>query len=437
MGRLRIDIAIATFHPLVGGAEKQALLQARSLREREYEATIITFRHSKEWPAREVIEGVHVLRVAGSLLGNRKRLPRVAQRFCYVLAMLVMGWTFWRRRGNYDVLHVYQLNLLSLPAALVCWLSNKPLIVAVRSAFIGKVGNGKELALLAGPLDANEPWLKVASSMYTMHGLGDLERFGKPVMWLARFLMRKSQAIVVVLSAQMKDYLLSYDFHPPVVELIPNGVDTNRFQPCSRNDGHSERKQTVVCVSRMTYEKGNDVLLQAWGLVQKQCPQARLLLAGDGPLRERLERMARALHIDSSVEFLGQQDDIPAQLGRGAIAVLPSRYEGMPNAVLEAMACGIPCVSTRVSGSEDMIEHGVNGLLVAIEDYEDMAQALLLLLQRPELAQEMGSAARRTIEKKYALDTVIERYVRLYQRAADQETAAFEIKMKDIGQCVE
>src|SRR6266852_3415189 len=134
----RIYIAISTFYPVVGGAEKQALMQGRSLRERGYESTIITFSHDMRWLPGEVIEGGPVKRIAGLLLGRREKLPRALQKLFYLLAMLVMGWTVWRERQHFDILHVYQLNLLALPTALVCCLINKPMIIAVRSAGPGR-----------------------------------------------------------------------------------------------------------------------------------------------------------------------------------------------------------------------------------------------------------------------------------------------------------
>ena len=160
-------------------------------------------------------------------------------------------------------------------------------------------------------------------------------------------------------------------------------------------------------------------MLQAWRLVQQQMPEAQLLIVGSGPLQQTLTRMAQALGVTASVEFAGLQSDVPAQLHRGAIAVLPSRWEGMPSAVLEAMACGLPCVATRVSGSEDIIEPGVNGLLVEPEDYEDMARALLTLLRDPARARQYGQAARATIENQYSLDHIIDGYINLYQKMVD------------------
>jgi glycosyltransferase involved in cell wall biosynthesis len=179
----------------------------------------------------------------------------------------------------------------------------------------------------------------------------------------------------------------------------------------------------------LRYEKGIDVLLQAWYLVQKQLPQpsqARLIIVGDGPLQTQLECMAQALGIAGSVEFAGLQSDILAQLHRGTLAVLPSRFEGMPNALLEAMACGSACVATRVSGSEDIIQHGVNGLLVESEDYQGMAQALFTLLRNPALAQKYGHVARTTIEKHFSLEHITDMYVELYQRIADHRSQNIE-----------
>jgi glycosyltransferase involved in cell wall biosynthesis len=409
MSDLRIYIAISTFHPLVGGAEKQALLQARSLRVRGHLATIITFHHEKHWRVREVIEGVPVIRVAGGLLGDREKFPRVLQKLFYLLAILVMGWTLWQRRHRYDILHVYQLNLLVLPAALVCRLTSKPLVVAVRSALL--------------PDDSFLKNETTSGSTRIIHDLADLERFGRPVVRFTRYLLKQNHVAIVVLSSRMREYLTAYDFNLPHIQLIPNGVDTRRFQAdCevgvgkaldNRPGGHL---QTVVCVSRLSYEKGVDVLLQSWRLVHKELPQARLLIVGDGSLKRQLLRMVEALEIAECVEFTGERDDIPAQLRRSSIAVSPSRHEGMPNAVLEAMACGLPCVATRVSGSEDIIEQGVNGLLVEIEDYQGMARALLTLLRDPALTRKLGYAARSTIEQRYALEHSMELYIELYYK---------------------
>jgi glycosyltransferase involved in cell wall biosynthesis len=415
----RIYVAIATFYPIVGGAEKQALMQSRVLRERGYEATIITFRHEKNWLPREVMDGVPVIRVAGALLAGRARLPRSLQKLFYLVALVVMGWTLWRHRQRYDVLHVQQLNLLSLPAALACRLAHKPMVVVVQCTGPDTMVESSHTSLVAGPLDATALWLQVPGASRTGTDLEDLARTGKHGMRFTRSLLLRVHAVIVILSSRMKDYLTRYDFYLPGTQLIPNGVDSAHFRPAAADDSLAQGSQVVLCLARLTYQKGIDVLLQSWRLVYRKMPQVRLIIAGTGPLQGQLERMARELGIESGVEFAGLRSDVVTQLQHASIAVFPSRFEGMSHALLEAMAASLPCVATRVSGSEDLIQHGVNGLLVEPEDYLALAQALLDLLDDPALSRKYGYAARATVEKHYTLEHIMDTYIDLYHRVAE------------------
>jgi glycosyltransferase involved in cell wall biosynthesis len=425
---MRVFIVIATFHPLVGGAEKQAFQQCWNLRQRGLEATIVTFRHDKSWAAYDIIDGVPVIRIAGLLLGRREGLPRILQKVLYFIALIAMGWILWHYRQRYDVLHVYQLNLLALPTAFACCLGAKPMVVAVRCADSGrKEPSQHQVSLMAGPLDTHDPMLDVYGETRAVGDLEDLGRLGKPVMRFTRSLLQRIHAVVIILSTRMQEYLVSHDFtfpntgrevgaaaYPcPQPLLIPNGVDTSRFHPPTEDASHS---QTVVCTARLCYQKGHDVLLQAWHLVHKELPDARLIIAGIGPLQAQLAYMAETLDLGQSVDFVGLQSDVVAVLHRGSIATLPSRWEGMPNAILEAMACGLPCVATRVSGTEDIITHEVNGLLVEPEDSQALAQALLALLRDPPRSSAYGKAARERIEQNYAVEHITDIYVELYER---------------------
>src|SRR5436305_9637860 len=254
----------------------QALAQGRSLSKRGYETTIITFRHDRSWLSREVIEGVPVMRVAGALLGGREKLPRLLQRLMYLAALLVMGWKLWRHRRHYDILHVYQLSSLALLSALVSRLTGKAIIIAVRCAGAGRSTTTKshnEASLIAGPLDNTAPWLKVDGQTWIDGDLEGLQRMGKPFVRFTRSLLHRAHAVMIVLSSRMESYLATYDFHLPDVQLIPNGVDITRFHPLDSDTATDERAQVVVCVSKLRYEKGIDVLLQACRLVQEHLPQ--------------------------------------------------------------------------------------------------------------------------------------------------------------------
>lgn len=138
MSKPRVYVVITTFLPSVGGAEMQTLAQCQQLRQRGHDMHVVTFHHYIDTLPHEVINGVPVTRVAGLLLGRRKKLPRLLQKILYFLAMFVMSWTLWRQRNKYDVLQVCQFNFLILPLALVCLLARKPMSIIVISAGAGK-----------------------------------------------------------------------------------------------------------------------------------------------------------------------------------------------------------------------------------------------------------------------------------------------------------
>ncbi len=421
--KLRIYIAITTFHPLIGGAESQTLAQCQRLQEQGHHVQIVTFRHDHRWLASEMIESVPVMRIAGLLLGRRAQMPRLLQRLMYMFAMLVMSWTLWRESKKYDILHVCQLSMLCLPLAMVCRLTRKPMAIVLISAGSGDAHKKTQgpATLLAGPLDPHTPWLKVEGPSWIDGDIYSVVANGKLFMGMLRHLLLSINAVLIVLSSRMLNDLKKTNLCLPGTHIIPNGVDGERFHlhPCVIAD--EERTQTVVCVAKLRYEKGIDVLLQAWRVVQEQMPESRLVIVGDGPIEQQHKMLAEALTIAQSIDFTGLQSNIPAQLHRGLIAVLPSRWEGMPNALLEAMACGCACVATRVSGSEDLIEHGVNGLLVDVEHYKSMAQELLVLLRDPELAHQYGRAARVKIEKYYMIEKISDTYLELYHRMVQEK----------------
>lgn len=415
--KLRIYTIITTFFPDVGGAETQTLAQCQRLQKLGHETQVVTFCHSKDWPKHENIQGIPTLRVGRLLLGRRRHWQPILRRFLYFFAIILLCWTIWHHRKNFDILQVCQCSVLVLPLSLLCLLLKKPMTIVVISSGAEKPTKTNEAAtLLAGPLDPNAPWLRIDGRTWIDGDLYGLQRAGKLVVQGTRLLLKHAGAVMIVLSTRMSRYLQTNGFDLPGTELIPNGVDIQRFQPENLNTIDTASEHTVTCVSKLRYEKGIDVLLQAWRIVQAQEPTARLVIVGDGPIHKQLERLAQELQIAQSVEFTGLKSDVPQQLQRGLINILPSRWEGMPNALLEAMASGRACIATHVSGSEDLIEPGINGLLVESEQYEHMAQAILTLLHNPTLARRYGQAARHKVEQEYTLEYVTNRYIEVYRR---------------------
>ena len=147
-------------------------------------------------------------------------------------------------------------------------------------------------------------------------------------------------------------------------------------------------------------------------LTEDYLPETKLYLAGDGPLRGALEKQVQALGLKGRVIFLGKlpNEQLPALLNKCEVFVLPSLYEGNPKALLEAMACGLPCLTSDIEGINEIIKHNENGLL-AKPLKDEIKKALSLLLRDKFFAEQLGLQARETIEKGFALEQALEKEV--------------------------
>ena len=138
-------------------------------------------------------------------------------------------------------------------------------------------------------------------------------------------------------------------------------------------------------------------------------------IIGDGPEFLQLQKMARSLDIEDKINFLGSFSEITPFLERAHIFVLPSQFEGLPNVVLEAMACGLPVIATQVGGVQDIIQHRINGLLVPPGDTEAICTNAKELFVNTTLAEGLGARARETVVKHFSLSAVADRYAELYK----------------------
>jgi glycosyltransferase involved in cell wall biosynthesis len=153
-------------------------------------------------------------------------------------------------------------------------------------------------------------------------------------------------------------------------------------------------------MGRLTPQKGFDVLLQAFALCQPETLHWSLIILGEGEERGRLEALAARLGITSAVRLPGYVRDASRVLREGDLFVLPSRYEGFPNALLEAMACGLPVISTDCpSGPAEIVRHGVDGLLIPPEDVDALSIAMRQLIATPDDRRRLGSRAVEVVER--------------------------------------
>ncbi len=161
--------------------------------------------------------------------------------------------------------------------------------------------------------------------------------------------------------------------------------------------------------------KGVHVLLEAFKQLNDAGVAAHLAIIGDGPDREKLTKLARDTGRADSIRFCGETADIRPYLQQATLFVLPSFSEGLSNVLLEAMACGLPVVATRVGGTVDLVQDGVNGILVEPDNAGQLYQAMKKILQDKDLAKALGVQARKTAVEKFSLESVTEQYVSLYQ----------------------
>ena len=198
-------------------------------------------------------------------------------------------------------------------------------------------------------------------------------------------------------------------FPPERIVRIPNGVPIPEWQ--KENYGGAQR---IVCVSRCRPEKGLDILLQAFAIVAAKHNAVTLDVAGGGEEMAALKRMAVKAGLCGRITFHGDVADVTPLLKEADVFVLPSRAEGLSNALLEAMAAGLACVATAVGGNRELIADGESGLLCAPENPAALAHALKRMLTDAALRERAGRAARGRVEKQYAIETVAARYERLY-----------------------
>jgi glycosyltransferase involved in cell wall biosynthesis len=203
---------------------------------------------------------------------------------------------------------------------------------------------------------------------------------------------------------------------------IPNGVSTQTGSKATYG-----QVINVVTAGRLSREKGVDVLLKAWAEVMEQNKDLRLLILGDGPLWRELVNLSKSLEITNSVVFTGIIRDISEYLVKADLFILPSRAEGMSNALLEAMGYGVPCIATSVGGNGELLNpkgkevplggyvSGENGLLVRPDDARGLSEAILYLVRNRETREQVGRKGRAMIEENYSIELIADRYIALYQ----------------------
>jgi glycosyltransferase involved in cell wall biosynthesis len=211
------------------------------------------------------------------------------------------------------------------------------------------------------------------------------------------------------------------------LRLAQGGIDPARFRDATPIDraalGLSADTPIVLWVGRLDPVKGLSFLIEAFRSVVGES-DAHLLLAGDGPLHDALQKQTARVELTSRVHLLGERNDIPALLNAADVFVFPSRTEGLPNALLEAMAAGCPIVTTDVPGCRDLITHEDTGLVVPYRDTSAMAEAVLRLLRDRETATRLGRQAAGLVARDWHIDRTFDAYADLYESVCTRPSGA-------------
>jgi len=261
--------------------------------------------------------------------------------------------------------------------------------------------------------------------VHTLHGIHYLNYqnslLKRILIYLERLLSAVTNVVICVAAADEKK-IVKFKLAPSEkIRLIRCGIefDSDNVSPTEiiqfRNSlGCTSETKLLVNVARLHRQKGQKYLLTAFKEVQQQMPGAKLVIVGDGPERRALEKFVQTQGLAEQVYFTGYRQDIQTILTATDLFVLSSLWEGLPLVIIEAMSQAKPIVATQVDGIPEIIESGKNGLLVPPGDSNQLAAAILRLIQHPALAIKLGEAARQKVLADYAIQYMIQKIEKLY-----------------------
>jgi len=392
---MKVLMVISQFHPIIGGAEKQAQLLAQTLTEKGIRVQVVTGSWKMRTPRKEIINGVQIFRHFSfwGMFGIKGLRPLAALTY-----MVTLGVYLVLHRREFDLIHVHQ----ALHPAFVSTLVGKQILrkpVIVKTASSGVTSDINQLK---------------------QYPLGNFQ---------LRYLLKNMPYLVAVSKVGGKEFN-DIGFPESQIEHIPNGV----VLPQEGKTTYGQVKR-VMTAARLSREKGIDILIRAWANVVQQEKNLKLIIVGSGPLEGELKKLCKALGVAELVEFAGMVQNAKERLKDADLFVLPSRAEGLSNALLEAMSHGLPCIATNVGGNIELIggDHhnkimlgefttARNGLLVNPDDVKGISEAMVYLIRNRIEREEMGTKGRVYIGKNYSIDLIANKYIELYQRTLDRKS---------------
>lgn len=295
---------------------------------------------------------------------------------------------------KYDIIHVHLASSHAISAVIAAGLCRKPVIIKIgASREFGDVGTSKKTFL------------------------------GK----LKLSFLKKYADLFIAPNDEIKKELLTIKIPERKITEIANGVDTNLFYPVDEAKKTAVKKELnlpdgkiVTFIGRLEPQKAVGRLIRAWEKICSICTGTHLLIIGGGFQENYLKNLVKDLNLVQKVTFIRNTGSVSSYLQSSYIFVLPSLAEGISNSLLEAMSSGLAVIGTNVGGTNEVIKQGLNGILVAPDNSAALEQAVLNLLNNPELAKTLGKKARLTVEQNFSICRVSAQYFQTYKKVLDK-----------------
>jgi teichuronic acid biosynthesis glycosyltransferase TuaC len=357
----------------MGGIEKVSYEQSKRLTPLGYQIDVLTskIRGRNQHPAK----GIRVFQYSSLNVAERIGVP-------YPILSVEAYKKFTDVISRCDLVHAHgHVYLSSYLAAKVAKKHKKPFILTQHNTFIN-----------------------YQSLLNTLEYLNDLA-IGKTVL--------KTADRIIVVSKKTKQYVLRLGAEKSKTSVIYNGVDIDNFKPVNKMEsrkkvGLPRNRKIILSVRRLVYKNGLGTLIESVPSVARNHPDTLFVVAGKGPSRKLIENRIKELGIQDNIKLSGFVPDelLPTYYGAADYFVLPSASgEGLPLVLLEAMACGLPVLATKVGGTPEIVKHKKTGVLVPPRNPEAIAEAMSKLLLNEELGPAIGREARRDVEERFSWES--------------------------------
>ena len=395
----RVCIVTGNFYPVVGGGERHAQLLGRAMVQQGARVLVITRRRYRELARREVIDGIEVHRVA----------PAGCARTGKYLMLMPAVWRLWRERASYDVIYVCGLRVLGLAGVVAGWLTGKPCVLRAEAR---------------GEMDGAFIWQSPEGRVSAGRRL-----LFRPLIAARNGLFRRAAGFLSI-STPISEEFLAAGVPAARMEVIPNGIDVSLFAPLDAEARMAMRQRLgwpagriFAYAGKLNRGKGLELLLRVWTRYAARHADGHLVLIGSGggqhlSCEETLRAMVRENGLEARVTFTGYVERVGDYLAAADVFVFPSESESMGLVVLEAMACGVPVIASRIPGVMDMVRDGETGMLIETRDEAAWLAALEGIDPADPAIARQVAAGIALVRERYGIEAVARRHLAWFARLA-------------------